>query len=68
MNKESNSTSFMMLCRALMVMFAFSSFGLLAACDTDGPAEQAGEQIDESMDEAGDAMEDAADEAEDKMQ
>jgi len=72
---EQKSTSFMLLCRALMIMFAFSGFGLLAACDNDGPAEEAGEQIDESMEEAGDAMEDAgdamedaADDAEDAMQ
>ncbi|WP_438969672.1 hypothetical protein [Methylophaga sp.] len=67
MNNEQNSTSFKMLCRALMLMFAISSFGLLAACDNDGPAEEAGEQIDETIEEAGDTMEDAADEAEDAM-
>lgn len=31
----------------------------LAACEQDGPAEEAGEQVDETMDEAGDAIEDA---------
>ncbi len=67
MNYKQNSTSFKMLCRALMLMFAFSSVGLLAACDNDGPAEEAGEQIDETMEEATDSMEDAADEAEDAM-
>ena len=35
--------------------------GVLAACDNDGPAEEAGEAIDETADEVGDAVDDAAD-------
>lgn len=31
----------------------------LTACEQDGPAENAGEQVDEAMEEAGDAIEDA---------
>lgn len=31
----------------------------LAACEQDGPAEQAGEQVDEAMDETEDAIDDA---------
>lgn len=34
----------------------------LAACDDDGPAEQAGEAIDDAAERAGDAVDDAADE------
>lgn len=33
----------------------------LAACDDDGPAEQAGEAIDDAAERAGDAVNDAAD-------
>lgn len=39
--------------------------GALAACDEDGPAEEAGEAIDDAAEEAGEAAEDAADEVED---
>lgn len=42
--------------------------GLLAACEEQGPAEQAGEQIDESVEEMGDSMEDAGDEMEDAVE
>lgn len=33
----------------------------LSACDNQGPAEEAGEEIDNSIDDAGDAIEDATD-------
>jgi predicted small secreted protein len=57
-----------MLARMLMLMFALSSFGLLAACDNQSPTEEAAEEMGEAMEDTGDAIEDAADEAEDQMQ
>jgi len=39
----------------------------LAACDNDGPAENAGENIDEATDDAQDSMEDAGDSMKDNM-
>lgn len=40
----------------------------LVACDNDGPAEEAGEQIDEAAEEAGEAMDDAADQVEESAE
>lgn len=37
----------------------------LAACEEQGPAEEAGEAVDEAGEEAGDAIEDAGDAVED---
>lgn len=37
----------------------------LAACDDDGPAEEAGEAVDEAGEEAGEAVEEAGDAVED---
>jgi hypothetical protein len=52
--------------RALRVIavaaFASSAFFVMPACEQEGPAEEAGEEIDEAAEEAGDAMEEAADE------
>jgi hypothetical protein len=39
----------------------------LAACESDGPFEDAGEEVDDAIDEAGDALEDAGDEIEDEL-
>ena len=39
--------------------------GALAACDSEGPAEEAGETVDDAAEDAGDAAEDAGDAAED---
>jgi hypothetical protein len=35
----------------------------ISACEDEGAAEKAGEQVDEAIEETGDAMEEAADEA-----
>ena len=35
--------------------------GALAACDSEGPAEEAGETVDDAAEDAGDAAEDATD-------
>lgn len=48
----------------LALLFALSG-GILAGCDNDGPAEEAGENIDEAMEDAGDAIEDAGDDDDD---
>lgn len=70
------STSFTMLCRILIVMFAFSTMGLLSACDndTDSPMENTGEQRDNTMEDSYNQSEDTGDKentgdtAEDPMQ
>lgn len=36
----------------------------VAACEQEGPAERAGEEIDEAVEKAGDKMEEAADKVE----
>ena len=41
---------------ALALLMAMMMGGL-AACDNQGPAEEAGENIDESMEDAGDSLE-----------
>lgn len=41
------------------------SLGLSACDSSDGPAEQAGEDVDRAMEKAGDQMEEAGDKAED---
>ncbi len=52
--------------RKLLVILAVGLFmGGLAACDSEGPAEQAGEAVDNAVDEAGEAAEEAGDAVED---
>ncbi|MGQ7246866.1 hypothetical protein ACUN9Y_05965 [Halomonas sp. V046] len=46
---------------ALLVLL---TAGGLAACDQDGPAEQAGENVDEAMDDASDSVEEMGDDME----
>ncbi|WP_458524937.1 hypothetical protein [Onishia taeanensis] len=41
---------------ALSVLIGMMAFGL-AACEEEGPAEQAGENIDEAMEDAGESVE-----------
>lgn len=42
----------------------FLAFGvLLSACESEGPAERAGEQIDQAVESAGEKVEEAADSA-----
>lgn len=56
--------------KLLNILFALLlalSVGVLAGCEDQGPAEEAGENIDEAMEEAGDEIEDAADDAEDEI-
>ncbi|SHM14444.1 hypothetical protein [Vreelandella subglaciescola] len=42
--------------------------GGLAACDNEGPAEEAGESIDESMDNAGENLEQMGDDIQDSAE
>lgn len=54
--------------KLLNILFAVLlalSVGVLAGCEEQGPAEEAGEEIDEAVDEAGDELEEAGDEIED---
>ncbi|MCC5812173.1 MAG: hypothetical protein JJU06_17585 [Ectothiorhodospiraceae bacterium] len=41
----------------LFMLLAFSGFGLVA-CDDQGPAEEAGEEIDDTAEDIGDAFDD----------
>jgi len=52
---------------SLFVMCAMAMMLTLSACEKEGPAERAGEEIDQGMERAGDAVEDAADEVEDAV-
>jgi len=49
--------------KMLFLLLLSMSVGL-AACEKEGPAERAGEEIDEAVEKAGDKMEEAADKAE----
>jgi len=55
--------------RSLLLMFClvFAGGGLLAGCQDQGPAEEAGEAIDDTMEDAGDAMDEAGDDIEDAV-
>lgn len=56
--------------KILNILFALLlalSVGVLAGCEDQGPAEEAGENIDEAVEDAADEMEDAADEVEDDI-
>lgn len=55
------------LCNVLFALLLALSVGMLAGCQDQGPAEEAGENIDEAVEKAGDEMEEAADEIEDKV-
>jgi hypothetical protein len=59
MLSKNDSNPFQLLCKILLMTFAFSSVGFITACDDKGPAEETGEAIDETVEDAGDAFEDA---------
>lgn len=44
---------------AFLALMLLGGSAFLAACDNEGPLEQAGETADEAVDEAGDAVNDA---------
>lgn len=51
----------------LFALFIIGSLMGVQACDSDGPAEQAGEKVDESMEKAGDKLEKAGDNVQDAV-
>ncbi|MEX1200180.1 MAG: hypothetical protein WEB02_05265 [Methylophaga sp.] len=58
---HTDNTFFRMLSRALLLTFVVGSLGMVSACEQQGPAEEAGEQIDETVEEAGDEIEESTD-------
>lgn len=58
---HTDNAFFRMLSRALLLTFIIGSLGMVSACEQQGPAEEAGEQIDESIEEAGDEIEESTD-------
>lgn len=63
MRKLINNKLFNILCALMLAL----SVGMLAGCEEQGPAEEAGEEIDEAVEEAGDEMEEASEEVEDEI-
>lgn len=61
---HTDNAFFRMLSRALLLAFVIGSLGMVSACEDQGPAEEAGEQIDESIEESADALEEAGDKLE----
>ncbi|MDX1573583.1 MAG: hypothetical protein R3341_06115 [Methylophaga sp.] len=58
---HTDNVFFRILSRALLLAFVIGSLGMVSACEEQGPAEDAGEQIDESIEEAGDEIEETTD-------
>ena len=50
--------------KKLILILLFSVALGVTACEQEGPAERAGEEIDEAVEKAGDEMEEAADKVE----
>ena len=63
MKKLANNRFFSIFFALLLAL----SVSLLAGCEDQGPAEEAGENVDEAMEEAGDKMEEAKENVEDEM-
>ncbi|MDZ7789856.1 MAG: hypothetical protein U5L08_05045 [Xanthomonadales bacterium] len=61
MKKLANNRFFNVFFALLLAL----SVGILAGCEDQGPAEEAGENVDEAMEEAGEKMEEAKDEVDD---
>lgn len=53
-----------MIHKLLLITIAATGFAL-GACEPQGPAEEAGEEIDEGIDEAGDEMDEFGDDVDD---
>jgi hypothetical protein len=49
--------------RILAIIMALGGTAIVSGCDSDGPAERAGERIDKTVDDAGDKIEDACEDA-----
>ncbi|TVP54637.1 MAG: hypothetical protein EA349_11270 [Halomonadaceae bacterium] len=52
---------------AMILLLAMSTMGI-AACDNQGPAEEAGENIDDAADDTADAWDDTTDDMEDSYE
>lgn len=54
--------------RSISISMLLSAFLALAVagCDTEGPAEEAGESVDRAVERAGEAMENAGDKAQER--
>ncbi|AFJ03182.1 hypothetical protein Q7C_2043 [Methylophaga frappieri] len=63
-----SNTLMRMLSRFMLMAFIVGAMGMVSACEQQGPAEEAGEQVDEMLEESGDAIEDAADELEESTE
>lgn len=59
MLNKTDTKTFRLLSKVLLMSFVLSIAGLVTACDNQGPAEEAGEAIDESVDETSDTLDDA---------
>jgi len=53
--------------RVTLAALAVASALTVSACETDGPAERAGEKVDNAVDDAGDAVKDAGDKVKDAV-
>lgn len=58
---HTDNAFFKMFSRALLLAFVIGSLGMVSACEDQGPAEEAGEQIDETIEEMGDEVEESTD-------
>lgn len=52
----------------MAMLLAFGSVTVLSACDQDGPAEEAGENIDNAMERTGEQMEETGERIEEKAE
>lgn len=59
MLNKTDTKTFQVLSKVLLMSFVLSIAGFVTACDNQGPAEEAGEAIDESVEEAKDVIDDA---------
>ena len=52
----------------MLIAGIFAAGALLAACESEGPAEKAGERIDEAVESTGEKLEEAGDTAREKVE
>jgi hypothetical protein len=57
-----------MLRRLIPLALSVAAFTLVAGCESEGPAEQAGERVDEAVESASEALEEAGEQMEDKLE
>ena len=59
MLNKTDTKTFRLLSKVLLMSFVLSIAGFVTACDSQGPAEEAGEAVDESVEETRDTFDDA---------